>query len=93
LSKYAAITKGEKDLASRFKGALGLSGKPTEQEKSEELRRNAEREEAEHQNRMHKLGEAEEKEHSEEGKERVRKEVLYGRKKCVARYSHWKMYG
>jgi hypothetical protein len=78
LSKYSALTRGQKDLASKFKSALGMSHEPTEAEKSEELQRNAEREERDHQRRIEAVHEAEKKETSEEGKEKARKEVLYG---------------
>jgi len=81
LSKYAAVTKGQKDLANRFKAAVGLSHKPTEAEKSEELQKNAEREEREHQERMKAVHEAEAQAPDEEARAQVRKEVLYGRKK------------
>ena len=66
---------------SRFKSAVGLSHEPTEMEKSEEVRRNAEAEEKEHQDRMKAIKAAEQDEDSEEGRERARREVLYGRKR------------
>ena len=78
LSKYAAITRGEKDLAARFRATLGLPHPPTEEEKSRELQENAEKEEREHQERIERMKKAEEEVESEEGKERVRKEVLFG---------------
>ena len=81
LSKYAAVTKGEKDLFSRFKSALGLSHEPTEDEKSQALKENAEAEEAEHQARMEKIKSAEKDQGSEEGRVRVRREILYGRQR------------
>ncbi|GFZ42631.1 hypothetical protein JCM24511_00348 [Saitozyma sp. JCM 24511] len=84
LSKYSAISKGQKDLGKRFKRVVGISNEKTEQEKSEELEQNAAREEAEHMERTRQVWEAEEAEESEEGKERARKEVLYGRKREAA---------
>ena len=79
LSKYSAFVKGEKDLSAKFKKALGLPHPPTEAEKSAELEKNAQREEAEHQERLRQVKLAEEEEQSEEGKTRARREVLYGR--------------
>ena len=81
MSKYAEVTKGEKDLANRFKSALGLPHAPTEMEKSQALEENAEQEEEEHQQRMEELKEAEDRETTKEGKERVRREILYGNEK------------
>ena len=79
LSKYAAVTKGQKDLTSRFKSVLGMAHDPTEAEKSEELQRNAEKEDQEHQDRIKAVYAAENEQESEEGKQKVRKEVLFGK--------------
>lgn len=79
LSHYAAATKQQKDLVSKFKSALGLPHPPTEAEKSAELQKNAEREEQEHQDRLKAVKEAEDGVGGEEEKHRVKKEVLYGR--------------
>ena len=81
LSEYAKVTKAEKDVFSRFKSALGLSHEPTEEEKSRKLKENAEAEEAEHQARLQRIKSAEQEEDSEEGRRRVRREILYGRKR------------
>ncbi|KAK8861514.1 hypothetical protein IAR55_002335 [Kwoniella newhampshirensis] len=80
LSKYSHFTKKQRGLFTHFKRGLHLSHEPTEEEKSAELQRNAQREEEEHQERMRKVQKAEE-EHSgaeEDEKRKVRKEVLYG---------------
>ena len=73
------MTKGQKDLTSRFKSVLGMPHEPTEAEKSEALQKNADREEREHQERIKAVHEAEKEQPSEEGKEKVRKEVLFGK--------------
>lgn len=77
LSKYGRFTKANKDLSSKFKAALHLPHPPTEQEKSDEVRANAEREERDHQERIRKVH-AIEQEPSEEGKEEQVKEALFG---------------
>ncbi|WVF67126.1 hypothetical protein IAT40_001871 [Kwoniella sp. CBS 6097] len=59
LSKYAQVTKKEQNLVTHIRRALHLSHEPTEEEKSAELQRNAEREEREHQERMKAVKEAE----------------------------------
>jgi hypothetical protein len=53
---------------------------PTEAEKSEELQRNAEREEREHQERIKAVLDAEREQLSDGDKKKVRKEVLFGKK-------------
>ncbi|WWD16577.1 hypothetical protein CI109_101005 [Kwoniella shandongensis] len=85
LSKYSRTVKKQQNLLTHFKRGLHLSHEPTEEEKSAELQENAEREEAEHQERMKKVKEAE-REVADEGQgeeemRRVRKEVLYGKGK------------
>lgn len=77
LSKYAAATKTQKDLSSRLKAALHLPHPPTEMEKSEETKRNAQAYEEEHQERVKELNEAERGKHGEERMD-ARMEVLYG---------------
>ena len=77
LSKYSHFTKANKDLASKFKAALHLPHSQTEREKSEEVTRNADREEIDHQERMRKVREVE-KEPSGEGKEEKVREALFG---------------
>ena len=87
LSKYAAVTKGQKDLISKFKSALGLPHPPTEAEKSEALQKNAEKEEQEHQDRIKAVNEAERGENDDEARARARREVLYGR----LRWGSWEV--
>ncbi|WVQ94727.1 hypothetical protein IAU59_001807 [Kwoniella sp. CBS 9459] len=60
LSKYARVTKKEQNLVTHIRRALHLSHEPTEEEKSAELQKNAEREEREHQERMRAVKAAEE---------------------------------
>nr|XP_019004765.1 IQ domain-containing calmodulin-binding protein [Kwoniella mangroviensis CBS 8507]OCF68226.1 IQ domain-containing calmodulin-binding protein [Kwoniella mangroviensis CBS 8507] len=95
LSKYAKITKREQNLISTLKRTLHISSEPTEEEKSAELKANAEREEKEHQERMQKVHIAEEEsglndpqrkgdgeeENDEEELRKVRREVLYGKER------------
>ncbi|ORX33660.1 hypothetical protein BD324DRAFT_210415 [Kockovaella imperatae] len=69
LGKYGSATKKEKNLVTKFKSAVGLSHEQTEEEKSQELKENAEAEEREHQDRIRAI------------RARVRREILYGRKK------------
>ena len=78
LSNYAAVIRGQQEFASQFESDLGMSLEPTEAETSEELQRNAHREERDHQRRIEAVHEAEANEASEEGKEKARKKVLYG---------------
>ncbi|WWC87802.1 uncharacterized protein L201_002694 [Kwoniella dendrophila CBS 6074] len=59
LSKYAEITKKEQSMISHIKKALHLKHEPTEEEKSAELKANAEREEEQHQERMRRIHTAE----------------------------------
>lgn len=77
LSKYSRFTKANKDLSSKLKAALHLPHAPTEQEKSDEVRANADREERDHQERMRKVR-AVEQEPTSEGKEEKVKEALFG---------------
>lgn len=77
LSKYSHFTKANKDLASKFKAALHLPHGQTEQEKSDEVRQNADREEKDHQERMRKVREVE-REPSGDGKEAKVQEALFG---------------
>jgi hypothetical protein len=81
LTKYSNVTKGQKDFSKRFKKALHLPHEPTEQEKSDELKAHAEQEEREHRERIKAMIEAEKEEDNDEGRRRVRREILYGRKK------------
>ncbi|WVQ78707.1 hypothetical protein IAT38_000794 [Cryptococcus sp. DSM 104549] len=73
LSKYSHFTKAQQNLLTHIQRALHLSHAPTEEEKSEQVRQNAEREEAEHQERMRRVWEAErEAKERKEGVRRVR---------------------
>ncbi|WWD05811.1 hypothetical protein V865_003894 [Kwoniella europaea PYCC6329] len=95
LSKYAKITKREQNFISTIKHALHISSEPTEEEKSAELKANAEREEKEHQERMKRVHIAEEESRlndpqrkgdveeggDEEELRKVRREVLYGKER------------
>jgi hypothetical protein len=77
LSKYSHFTKTNKDLASKFKAALHLPHSQTEQEKSDDVEKNAEREEVDHQERIRKVREVE-KEPAGDGKEEKVREALFG---------------
>ena len=78
LSKYTAVTKGQKDLVTKFRRTIGLSHEPTEQEKSHKLEENAEREEQERQEKMEAVREAQSKAPTIEAKNEAAKQVMYG---------------
>jgi hypothetical protein len=77
LSKYSHFTKTNKDLASKFKAALHLPHSQTEQEKSDDVEKNADREEVDHQERIRKVREVE-KEPAGDGKEEKVRQALFG---------------
>lgn len=64
-------------MSSKFKAALHLPHEPTEQEKSDAVRANADREEKDHQERIRKVR-AVEDEPTSDGKEEKVKEALFG---------------
>ncbi|ODN76749.1 hypothetical protein L202_05364 [Cryptococcus amylolentus CBS 6039] len=70
LSKYSKATKAQKDVFTHMARALHLSHNPTEEEKSQAVKDNAEREDREHMERMQRLKEAE----TQEDEKRKQKE-------------------